>query len=43
MIITKYPQNRHEANALLHKLRTGCVDMSTHLIRYCLLMTGDLA
>lgn len=37
-----YPKNRAEANALLAQLRTGCVDMPLHLIRYCLLLTGDL-
>ena len=38
----KYPETRTEANALLAKLRTGCIDMPLHMIRYCLLMTGDL-
>lgn len=37
-----YPKTRAEANALLAQLRTGCVDMPLHLIRYCLLLTGDL-
>ena len=37
-----YPKTRAEANALLAQLRTGCVDIPLHLIRYCLLLTGDL-
>ena len=37
-----YPKTSAEANALLAQLRTGCVDMPLHLIRYCLLLTGDL-
>ncbi len=37
-----YPKTRAEANEMLAKLRTGCVDMPLHLIRYCLLLTGDL-
>lgn len=38
----KYPTTRAEANAMLAQLRTGCVDMPVHMIRYCLLLTGDL-
>ena len=38
-----YPRTRAEANAMLRQLRAGVVDMPLHLIRYCLLMTGDLA
>lgn len=38
-----YPKTRAEANAMLRQLRSGCIDMPLHLIRYCLLMTGDLA
>lgn len=38
----KYPETRYEANALLAKLRTGCINMPVHMIRYCLLLTGDL-
>lgn len=39
----KYPTTRAEANAMLRQLREGLCDMPLHLIRYCLLMTGDLA
>jgi len=28
---------------MLRNLRDGLLDMPLHLIRYCLLMTGDLA
>lgn len=38
----RYPKTRAEANALLSRLRAGVIDMPAHLIRYCLLMTGDL-
>jgi len=38
----KYPATKAQANELLRQLRTGCIDMPLHLIRYCLLMTGDL-
>jgi hypothetical protein len=31
-----------EANRLLGHLATGVIDMPLHLIRYCLLLTGDL-
>ena len=37
-----YPKTRAEANTMLRQLATGAVDMPLHLIRYCLLMTGDL-
>lgn len=42
MIATTYPKTRAEANTLLSRLRAGAIDMPLHLIRYCLLMTGDL-
>lgn len=38
----RYPTSRAEANAMLRQLATGVIDMPLHLIRYCLLMTGDL-
>jgi len=38
-----YPKTRAEANAMLRQLRAGLLDMPLHLIRYCLLLTGDLA
>jgi hypothetical protein len=39
----KYPNTKNEAIALLQQVRNGCGDTFTeHLIRYCLLMTGDL-
>lgn len=43
MIATKYPKTRDEANQLLAALAQKAIDMPLHLIRYCLLMTGDLA
>ena len=39
----RYPKTREQANAMLQRLREGVIDMPLHLIRYCLLMTGDLA
>lgn len=38
----RYPDNRTEANAMLRNYRDGKLDLSLHLVRYCLLMTGDL-
>lgn len=39
----KYPTTRAEANAMLRQLRAGLIDMPLHMIRFCLLLTGDLA
>ncbi len=39
----KYPATRAEANTMLRNMSHGLIDMPLHLIRYCLLMTGDLS
>jgi hypothetical protein len=40
----KYPNTKSEAIVLLQQVRNGFGgSISEHLIRYCLLMTGDLA
>ena len=39
----KYPETKTEAILLLQQVRNGLgADFPEHLIRYCLLLTGDL-
>lgn len=38
-----YPETTGQANHILDLVRAGCGEhLTLHLIRYCLLMTGDL-
>ena len=41
MIGLTYPASREDANHILDLVRAG-FHVSEHLVRYCLLLTGDL-
>jgi hypothetical protein len=39
----KYPDTKEQAIVILQQVRNGLgADVPDHLIRYCLLLTGDL-